>query len=185
VQAWLDEDPARATATWVNANPRCLTWDVDGKAHSASGLASHIVEQATGQRIHVTGPLWWVDSDGNRLADVLEAHTGEPVYAESLIERDWSDLHDKLRRLLAGRWTSYGDLASAVGSSAIAVGQHVAVCNDCPNAYRVLDKDGRISEGFSWADSSRDDDPVELLEAEGVKFDANQRAAPEQRMRWS
>jgi alkylated DNA nucleotide flippase Atl1 len=129
--------------------------------------------------------LWWVDSEGNRLADVLEAHTGEPVYADPVLERDWSELHDLLGKLPAGRWTSYGDLATAIGSSAIAVGQHVAVCNECANAYRVLSSDGRISEGFSWAGSSRDDDPVDVLVAEGVQFDANQRAVPEQRMRWN
>lgn len=128
---------------------------------------------------------WAAVAEGNRLADILEAHTGEPVYAEPVVERDWTELHELLAQLPAGKWTSYGDLANAIGSSAIAVGRHVAACDDCPHAYRVLSSDGRVSEGFSWVDPSRDDDPVELLSNEGVRFDANQHASPEQRVRWA
>jgi hypothetical protein len=93
VENWLAEDPQRGRATWVNSNPRCLRWELDGSEHSASGLVVRIVEQATGQRINVTGPLWWEDEEGNRLFEILEEHTGEQVYASGEHERDWSDLH--------------------------------------------------------------------------------------------
>jgi alkylated DNA nucleotide flippase Atl1 len=170
-------------ARWINSNPRCLRWVSDGSEHSSSGLAGRIVEQATGQRIHVTGPLWWQDQEGNRLFEILEAHTGEQVYASVDGERDWSDLHAMLDRLPPGRGTSYGDLAAVIGSSPIAVGQHVTSCPDCPTAHRVLRNDGRVAENFTWDDPDRDDDPRQLLEDEGVAF-VDDRAAPTHRMTW-
>jgi alkylated DNA nucleotide flippase Atl1 len=183
VETWIAEEPGRGEASWVNANPRCLRWQVDGTEHSASGLAERIVEHATGRRVHTTGPMWWSDQDGNRLYDLLEAHTGEPVYAGWEGERDWSELHKLLEQLPEGRWTSYGDLAEAIGSSAIAVGQHVTSCPDCPrSAYRVLRNSGRVAENFVW-DDGRDVDPMELLESEGVVFEGG-RASEAQRMRW-
>jgi alkylated DNA nucleotide flippase Atl1 len=183
VENWLAEDPQRGRATWVNSNPRCLRWELDGSEHSASGLVVRIVEQATGQRINVTGPLWWEDEEGNRLFEILEEHTGEQVYASGEHERDWSDLHALLHRLPPGRWTSYGDLAKVIGSSAIAVGQHVTSCPECPKAYRVLRNDGRVADNFIWDDPERDDDPRQLLQDEGVGF-IGDHASPADRMTW-
>lgn len=85
------------------------------------------------------------------------------------------------KRPQAGEWITYKDLAGAVGSSAIAVGQHVARCNACPNAYRVLTSRRTISGGFRWDDGERDDDPQALLESEGVRFDEAGRADPAMR----
>lgn len=74
-------------------------------------------------------------------------------------ERDWSDLHSRFAVIPAGRWTSYKDPADAIGSSPIAVGQHVVGCHDCPNVYRVLTSRGAVSPGFTWADDEREEDP--------------------------
>lgn len=183
VEAWIAEEPTRGQASWINSNPRCLRWELDGSEHSASGLVGRIVEQATGQRVNVTGPLWWEDDEGNRLFEILEAHTGEQVYASGDLERDWSDLHALLDRLPPGRWTSYGDVAKVIGSSAIAVGQHVTTCRECPSAYRVLRNDGAVAENFTWDEPGRDDDPRQLLRQEGVEF-IGDRAAPTHRITW-
>jgi alkylated DNA nucleotide flippase Atl1 len=78
---------------------------------------------------------------------------------------------------------SYGDLAKVIGSSAIAVGQHVTSCPQCPTAYRVLRNDGRVAENFTWDDPDRDDDPRQLLQDEGVEF-IDDRAMPAHRMTW-
>lgn len=176
VDEWVAEDPTRGQARWVNANPRCLQWEVDGKTWSASGLVEHIIREASGQAASITGPMWWTDESGLRLYEILEEHTGEPVYSGVNAERDWSDLHDLLARVPRGRWTSYKDLADAIVSSPIAVGQHVARCHDCPNGYRVLTSRGTVSPGFTWGDEGRDDDPRAVLEDEGVRFDNSGRA---------
>ena len=75
-----------------------------------------------------------------------------------------------LAAVRAGEWTSYGDLADAIGSSARAVGGHVLRCPECTTGYRVLTGDGRFAEGFTWGDASDTRDPVELLGEEGVAF---------------
>lgn len=177
VAAWVAEDPQRGEARWVNSNPRCLRW-VDGKVWSASGLAEHIISEASGQSPSITGPAWWADQDGLRLHELLEEHLGEPVYSGYGAERDWSDLHRLLEELPAGRWTTYKDLADAIGSSPIAVGQHIANCPGCTNAHRVLTSRRSVSPGFSWSDEDRDDDPQTILETEGVSFDEAGRADP-------
>ena len=178
VREWIAEDPRRGQARWVNANPRCLRWEIDDKTWSTSGLAEHIIREGAGHPASITGPMWWTDDNGLRLHELLEEHTGEPVYPGVAAERDWSALHEWLAKVPPGRWTSYKDLADAIGSSPIAVGQHVARCPDCVLGYRVLTSRGTISPGFTWAEEGRDDDPREILEQEGVRFDEAGRADP-------
>jgi len=184
IEAWITEDPPRGQATWVNGNPRCLVWAVDGEQYSTSGLAERIVSEASGHSASITGPTWWADETGLRLHELLEEHTEEPVYTSQGGERDWSSLHVLLDKVPAGKWTSYKDLADAIGSSPIAVGQHVTRCNECELGYRVLNLRGTIAPGFTWSDENRDDDPRELLESEGVRFDSAGRADPDQRHRF-
>jgi len=84
--------------------------------------------------------------------------------------REWSDLHAALAVVGPGEWTTYGDLAELIGTSAQPVGNHVANCADCPNAYRVLGHDGRASTGFRWADSAETRTCQQVLEGEGLVF---------------
>jgi hypothetical protein len=63
----------------------------------------------------------------------------------------------------------------------MAVGSHIARCARCTNGYRALTSRGTISAGFVWSDDGRDEDPRELLEREGLRFDSAGHAAPEQR----
>jgi len=83
---------------------------------------------------------------------------------------DWSSLHEILEQVLAGRWTTYGDLASTIGTAAQPLGGHIMNCADCSNAWRVLGADGRPSPGFAWSDPERKDTQQDALEAEGVPF---------------
>jgi len=182
IAEWLAEDPRRGQARWINGNRvRCLEWPLDGEPWSASGLAEHIIREASGHNGSITGPTWWADESGLRLHELLEEHTGEPVYATGLGERDWSDMHRLLAQVEPGEWTTYKDLADAIGSSAIAVGRHVAQCATCPHAYRVLTSRGTVSGGFRWEDEERDEDPQSMLEREGVCFDEAGRADPAMR----
>ena len=179
VAAWVAEDPQRAQATWRNDRRTPLTWKVDGEYWSASGLAKEIVEHATGQRPGSAGPWWWKTVDGETLSELateLRGRRSEP--------RDWSDLHDLLEHVQPGEWTTYGDLAEAIDSSAQAVAGHIARCPEdaCRIGYRVLNADGRVSEGFYWGDPSDSRDPVEVLRAEGVSLDADGRADPSHRL---
>ena len=92
--------------------------------------------------------------------------TGTPDDSEG---RDWSLLSRACAALPAGSWTTYGDLAELIGSHPVPVGVHLAN-NPVPNAWRVLTADGSVSSGFRWGQTDRDDDPIQLLEREGVRF---------------
>lgn len=93
----------------------------------------------------------------------------------------WDVLNRALAELPAGSWTTYGDLAALIGSHPVAIGQRLAT-EPAPNAHRVLQSEGKVSPNFTWLEPGRTDDPRELLEAEGVVFDASGRANPEQRV---
>ncbi|MEU9125502.1 DUF262 domain-containing protein [Streptomyces sp. NPDC048506] len=80
-----------------------------------------------------------------------------------------------------GTWTSYGDLAAFIGSGAQAVGNHLARTEGVVNAYRVLNADGKIAEGFQWTGQDGGDVRARLR-ADGIRFTASGAADPAQRL---
>ncbi len=175
VGAWLTEERARGVATWRNDRRAPLTWTVDGESWSPTGLAKEILAQATGEQRHtVAGPSVWKTSSNETLAMLAG-------FRRSLARRDWSDLHRLLEQLGPGEWTTYGDLAEAISSSARAVGRHVQFCDTCPSAYRVLTNNGEVSGGFTWGDPTDTRNPSRVLESEGVSF-TDGRASASQRV---
>ncbi|HEY8984943.1 MAG TPA: AIPR family protein [Streptomyces sp.] len=72
---WLNADPRRAYATWVNNRRRPLLWEADGKRYSPSGLVAHIWQQAEWREAWsaVQGPKQWsVLGEGGTLVDLAE-----------------------------------------------------------------------------------------------------------------
>jgi len=106
-----------------------------------------------------------------------------PGVVEMNAGKDWSALHAALAILPLGTWTTYGDLAELVSSHANPVGQHLATTRGILNAHRVLTSEGRVSQGFFWLDPEEVRDVREVLESEGIRFNADERADPEQRIR--
>jgi methylated-DNA-protein-cysteine methyltransferase-like protein len=105
---------------------------------------------------------------------------GEPrVVTEGFHER----VCDVVRRVPAGRLTTYGDVAAALGSPRVArhVGWALAALRegDVP-WHRVINAQGRIS--FK-GDVVRGETQRRRLEAEGVAFDGADRA-PLKALRW-
>ncbi len=94
----------------------------------------------------------------------------------------WETMATALAETPAGSWTTYGDLAALIGTHPVAVGQRLA-SHPAPNAHRVLQSEGTVSPGFRWLEPEREDDPRDLLTAEGVQFDEHGRANPSQRLR--
>ena len=106
----------------------------------------------------------------------------DPTTVEDVYDPTWKSLLQVLAEIPAGRWTTYGDVATVIGSHPVAVGTMVAT-RPAPNAYRVLQVEGTISPNFRWPDPDCMDDPREILAAEGVRFDSAGRAQPSQRVK--
>ena len=177
ISAWADEDDRRRWASWANDPSAPLVWDADGKPDTPSSLATRILDTAA-QIVppSVRGTTWWVLDDQKPPSGVdpadwarLQGHTLVGLVEELRpTTRDWSGLHQILDAIPPGRWTTYGDLATVIGSHAVPVGSHIARCRTCKHPWRVLNASGRVSTGFTWGDPDRRDDPVELLQAEGL-----------------
>ncbi len=167
VAAWLGEHPQRAVVSW-RQDPRApIEWALDGEAWNLTTLIRHIIEEATGEpaRTQVWGPNWYQTLEG----EVLHKVAG-PLGDVGGDRFDWSRLHAVLAALLSGRWTTYGDLAQVVGTAAQPLGQHIARCDECPNAWRVLGGDGRPRPNFKWSDPTDRRTQEEALAAESVTF---------------
>ncbi len=117
---------------------------------------------------------------GDQLADRIAQLWPGPV--EGVAEEDqpmWQQFDQVLAALPPGVWTTYGDLAELIGSHPVPIGQRIAT-HPTPGGHRVLTAQGTISPQFHWYEPGRTDDPIEVLNAEGIQFDAG-RAHPAQR----
>jgi alkylated DNA nucleotide flippase Atl1 len=99
----------------------------------------------------------------------------------SPVDAAWDVATRALAELPTGAWTTYGDVASLIGTHPIAVSTRLAN-HSMPNAHRVLQADGRISDNFRWVDGRTAPAPRALLESEGVTFDDQDHADPQQRL---
>lgn len=134
---------------------------------------------------HVT---WGVDEINARSAElaekIIELWPG-PDESITVAGDEPSALRSQIAAIIAeipaGRWTSYGDVAIVAGTWAQPL---AAIIANYPiaNAWRVLQSGGTISPGFRWTEPGRNDDPRLVLEAEGLGFDAQGQADPEQFM---
>ncbi|MFH8370811.1 DUF262 domain-containing protein [Streptomyces sp. NPDC018031] len=120
----------------------------------------------------------------DELADRAIALWPSPVEGVARVERgrDWEQLHQALAALPDGTWTTYGDLAALIGSSAQAVGTHIANTRGLLNTHRVLTSEGRVADGFRWPDGEDRGTVRDVLTAEGVDFTSAGAALPAQRL---
>ncbi|MBT2525993.1 DUF262 domain-containing protein [Streptomyces sp. ISL-99] len=123
-------------------------------------------------------------SRGDDLAEIAVGLWPAPLRGVGRAERsrDWQLAHEVLAALPHGTWTSYGDLAAYIGSGAQAVGSHLASTEGLVNAYRVLNADGKVSDGFRWTPQSPGGDVRALLSADGIHFTLSGAADPAQRL---
>jgi alkylated DNA nucleotide flippase Atl1 len=135
---------------------------VDGKTfESPSGAGRHVKGSVT------NGWSFWSLPDGRKLLDIRAAYTGEDP-EKTAASFDWAALHAILEALPVGRWTTNGSLADAIGTAAQPLGTHVATCQQCTNAYRILTSEGTVAANFRWHDPTDGRNPMEMLQAEGI-----------------
>lgn len=94
VEPWLNAEPTRRRATWLDDAQRPLLWEVDGESYSPTGLARLILEQAAGRTSQVQGPLYWLNADGQTLVELAQS---VPAGTEVPIEVHLDKLTDGLR----------------------------------------------------------------------------------------
>ena len=136
---------------------------VDGKTYSSPSSAGY---HAKGGKA-TNGWSFWHLADGRRLADVRAQYRGDK--ADKPAGFDWSRLHEILAAIPAGTWTSYSDLADAVGTAPQPLGGHLTRCEQCSYPWRVLTSDGRVAAAFAWSNPDDQREPIELLQEEGVR----------------
>lgn len=118
----------------------------------------------------------------DRLIDMAIQYWPGPLKDAPVEEKTyWVNLRFILAELPSASWTTYGDLATAIGVAAQSVGNYMAH-QTAPNAHRVLKTNGTVSPQFAWIEKDRTDDPKELLQEEGVAFDQQGRADPAARL---
>lgn len=146
--------------------------DVDGRTfESPSGAGAYVRGGST------NGWHFWRLPDGRSLLDVRSAYNGTKPKS-SVAPFDWALLHAILNTIPEGHWTTYGQLADVVGTAPQPVGNHIASCQQCVNAHRVLATGGVVAARFAWHDPDDTRDPADLLRSEGVKV-VDGRADPE------
>lgn len=160
---WLAEHPSASEAVWHNDRAKPLQWAFDGERYRPTQIVSRVLRDALGIDVSIRGPAWWVTADGETLVELAGPTSSRSGF-------DWTRLHDLLDVLPAGRWTTYKELADAVGTAAQPLGGHITRCADCPNAWRVLGSGGRPRDGFRWLDPLRTEDQRNVLLHEGVRF---------------
>lgn len=95
----------------------------------------------------------------------------------------WNLAKEVISSIPAGRWTTYGHVATVAGTHPVPLGVFLGN-NPVPNAWRVLQAAGTVSPGFRWDPTSPHSgrDPHEVLRAEGIIFDGNEKASPRQKL---
>lgn len=144
---------------------RSFEWKREEMLKSGVRLSSSITEQRQ------WGPNQ-IHDRASYLADIIiDAWPGPRDKGETIhdIAPTWRKLRQILTALPSGRWTTYGNLAAAIGTAAQPVGNYIAT-NPLPNAHRVLKTNGEVSANFRWLTSDHTADPRTLLENEGVRF---------------
>ena len=122
---------------------------------------------------------------GRDLAQRIVAHWVPPVQVSEVSDTGatWALVSDAIESIPEGNWTTYGDLAALASTYPQPVAGFITR-STTDGAWRVLQAGGTVSPGFTWG--SRTEHAArtaqDVLESEGVRFDADGRADPEQRL---
>ena len=179
----------RATVVTGEGN-RTLEWvdpETDKVSHeSPSFLAARLlhrlgVRSGEVSSNGVNGMLYWTVDGDVSLRD-LAADVGVLQGPGRHIDRDL--LRRACQSIPEGKWTTYGEIATAIGvpGAAQSVAGVIATDDTIPHAHRVLRSGGRISPGWA-ADEGGPEIALARLSAEGVRFGPDGAAALNQR--WS
>jgi len=122
---------------------------------------------------------------GRDLGERIIAEWIAPVQVSDVVDAGvtWSLVRDAVEAIPEGRWTTYGDLAGLASTYPQPVAGFVSR-NPIGGAWRVMQAGGKVAPGFRWGPDSQyvGKSAREVLESEGVRFDDDEHADPEQRI---
>jgi alkylated DNA nucleotide flippase Atl1 len=122
---------------------------------------------------------------GRELSRRITDYWVAPVQVSDVVDSGstWALVGDAIDAIPAGSWTTYGDLAALASTYPQPVAGFVTR-TPIHGAWRVLQAGGTVSPGFSWGSRSEfaSKSAQEVLASEGVRFDSDGKADPEQRL---
>jgi alkylated DNA nucleotide flippase Atl1 len=195
-----DQVPKDATPAWsasellysakliANEGNRTMAWKDPQTGEtldaSPSNLAARIlhhlgIKSGEVSSEGVNGMHYWTVNGEISLRD-LGAEAGLLDGGSSASHVDRVALRELCAKIPEGRWTTYGDLASAIGvpGAAQAVAGVIATDDKIQNAQRVLRSTRQISPGWKATDGGGPEVARERLEQEGLTFDESGAADP-------
>ena len=178
--AWSKQEPLYRAELVTGEGTRTLRWtnpDTGQPELISPSLAAARLLHRFGLREGeissegVNGMIYWT-TDGEQTLRDLAAQRGL-LGAQPNRRIDKNALRHVCSEIPAGRWTTYGDVASAIGvpGAAQSVAGVIATDPDVQNAHRVLRANGQISPGWVNAAGDGPAHARELLEIEGITFD--------------
>ncbi len=166
---------------WSGRTPKAVRRSQDSPSLLAARLL-HRLGQRSGEvsSAGVNGMHYWTVDGGISLRD-LGAEAGVLERTGRHVDRE--ALRAACAAIPAGHWTTYGDLAKAIGvpGAAQSVAGVIASDDSIPNAHRVLRSTRQISPGWSATDGGGPEVARQRLDDEGLGFDASDAADPSRR----
>lgn len=186
---WSPKEPLYRAKLVSGEGNRTLEWtdpeSGETSQDSPSLLAARLLHRL-GQRsgelssAGVNGMHYWTVDGEISLRD-LGAEAGVLKRSGRQVDRD--ALRAACAAIPAAHWTTYGDLARAIGvaGAAQSVAGVIASDDSIPNAHRVLRSTRQISPGWSATDGGGPEVARKRLDDEGLGFDASDAADPSRR----
>ena len=180
----LDEPMYHATLISADGN-RNLEWAdpatgehvIDSPSLAAARLLYHLgVREGDLTSAGVNGNHYWTVDGERSLRDIAGEAGIFELGAGRTIDRQ--KLHEVCASIPLGTWTTYGDVADAIGvpGAAQSVANLISTDDLVQNAHRVLRATGRISPGWTATAGGGPEVARAKLDAEGVSFDGSERA---------
>jgi alkylated DNA nucleotide flippase Atl1 len=188
---WSTSEPMYQAVVATSEGTRTLRWhDPDlgeDELISPSLLAARFIwkfesRQDPVSSAGINGMLYWTVDGEKSLRDLATEHGLLDATTRSV---DKAMLRQVCNAVPSGRWTTYGDVATAIGvpGAAQSVAGVIAADPGVENPHRILRTSGQVSPGWTDAERHGPEHARALLETEGVSFDEAGIAASN--LRWA